>query len=127
MLSSSTSSKPITCKVNSWREHGISGNNHSFRRLSIELQQTALSGLLRHLFAALQEIRIRDRLVINVGDYTIYCADADENKVGGCTVAVRNDYKNLVELNVKMHLCTSAESQRMQTLDCKCSLTCEYR
>ncbi|KAK6743078.1 hypothetical protein RB195_010381 [Necator americanus] len=25
------------------------------------------------------------------------CGDADENKVGGCAIAVRNDYKNLVE------------------------------
>ncbi|KAK6735613.1 hypothetical protein RB195_018683 [Necator americanus] len=30
-------------------------------------------------------------------NYTIYCGDADENKVGGCAIAVRNDYKNLVE------------------------------
>ncbi|KAK6760860.1 hypothetical protein RB195_022071 [Necator americanus] len=27
----------------------------------------------------------------------MYCGDADENKVGGCAIAVRNDYKNLVE------------------------------
>ncbi|KAK6735767.1 hypothetical protein RB195_018793 [Necator americanus] len=35
--------------------------------------------------------------VISIENYTIYCGDADENKVGGCAIAVRNDYKNLVE------------------------------
>ncbi|KAK6728908.1 hypothetical protein RB195_006149 [Necator americanus] len=30
-------------------------------------------------------------------NYTTYCGDADENKVGGCAMAVRNDYKYLVE------------------------------
>ncbi|KAK6757532.1 hypothetical protein RB195_015382 [Necator americanus] len=70
------------------------------RTLSSELQQAALSRLLRHLcvpFAALQETRMRDRSVISIENYTIYCGDADENRVGGCTIAVRNDYKNLVE------------------------------
>ncbi|KAK6750011.1 hypothetical protein RB195_002170 [Necator americanus] len=36
---------------------------------------------------------MRDRLVISIENYTIYCGDADENKVGGCAIAVRNDYK----------------------------------
>ncbi|KAK6760760.1 hypothetical protein RB195_021999 [Necator americanus] len=70
------------------------------RTLSSELQQAALSRLLRYLcvpFAALQETRMRDRLVMSIENYTIYCGDADENKVGGCAIAVRNDYKNLVE------------------------------
>ncbi|KAK6739847.1 hypothetical protein RB195_008378 [Necator americanus] len=70
------------------------------RTLSSELQQAALSRLLRYLcvpFAALQETRMRDRPVISIENYTIYCGDADENKVGGCAIAVRNDYKNLVE------------------------------
>ncbi|KAK6757250.1 hypothetical protein RB195_015212 [Necator americanus] len=40
---------------------------------------------------------MRDRLVISIKNNTIYCGDADENKVGGCAIAVRNDYKNLVE------------------------------
>ncbi|KAK6760211.1 hypothetical protein RB195_021632 [Necator americanus] len=40
---------------------------------------------------------MRDRPVISIENYTIYCGDADENKVGGCAIAVRNDYKNLVE------------------------------
>ncbi|KAK6734771.1 hypothetical protein RB195_018141 [Necator americanus] len=40
---------------------------------------------------------MRDRPVISIKNYTIYCGDADENKVGGCAIAVRNDYKNLVE------------------------------
>ncbi|KAK6749578.1 hypothetical protein RB195_001909 [Necator americanus] len=68
--------------------------------LSSELQQAALSRHLRYLyvpFAALQETRMRDRPVISIENYTIYCGDADENKVGGCAIAVRNDYKNLVE------------------------------
>ncbi|KAK6735977.1 hypothetical protein RB195_018941 [Necator americanus] len=58
------------------------------RTLSSELQQAALSTLLRYLcvpFAALQETRMRDRPVISIENYTIYCGDADENKVGGCT------------------------------------------
>ncbi|KAK6749706.1 hypothetical protein RB195_001985 [Necator americanus] len=70
------------------------------RTLSSELQQAALSRLLRYLcvpFSALQETRMRDRPVISIENYTIYCGDADENKVGGCAIAVRNDYKNLVE------------------------------
>ncbi|KAK6728588.1 hypothetical protein RB195_005933 [Necator americanus] len=69
------------------------------RTLSSELQQAALFRLLRYLyvpFAALQETRMRDRPVISIEDYTIYC-DADENTVGGCAIAVRNDYSNLVE------------------------------
>ncbi|KAK6757376.1 hypothetical protein RB195_015290 [Necator americanus] len=70
------------------------------RTLSSELQQAALSTLLRYLcmpFAALQETRMRDRPVISIENYTIYCGDADENKVGGCAIAVRNDYTNLVK------------------------------
>ncbi|KAK6764021.1 hypothetical protein RB195_024377 [Necator americanus] len=68
--------------------------------LSSELQQLALSRLLRYLhapFAALQKTRIRDRPPISVDNYTIYCGDSDERKIGGCAVAVRNDYNNLVE------------------------------
>ncbi|KAK6765413.1 hypothetical protein RB195_025366 [Necator americanus] len=56
------------------------------RTLSSELQQAALSRLLRYLCvpsAALQETRMRDRPVISIENYTIYCGDADENKVGG--------------------------------------------
>ncbi|KAK6764671.1 hypothetical protein RB195_024844 [Necator americanus] len=40
---------------------------------------------------------MRDRPVISIEHYTIYCGDADEKKVGDCAIAVRNDYKNLVE------------------------------
>ncbi|KAK6737831.1 hypothetical protein RB195_020127 [Necator americanus] len=40
---------------------------------------------------------MRDRPVINVETYTICCGDGDEKKVDGCTIAVRNDYSNLVE------------------------------
>ncbi|KAK6756100.1 hypothetical protein RB195_014472 [Necator americanus] len=39
---------------------------------------------------------MRDRPVISIENYIIYCCDADENKVG-CATAGRNDYKNLVE------------------------------
>ncbi|KAK6763119.1 hypothetical protein RB195_023723 [Necator americanus] len=56
------------------------------RTLSSELQQAALSRLLRHLcvaFAALQETRVRDLPVISIENYTIYCGDADEKKVDG--------------------------------------------
>ncbi|KAK6734565.1 hypothetical protein RB195_018012 [Necator americanus] len=72
----------------------------SRRTLSNELQETAMSRVLRSLcvpFVAVQETRMRDRPVISIENYTIYCGDADENKVGGCAIAVRNDYKNLVE------------------------------
>ncbi|KAK6727627.1 hypothetical protein RB195_005363 [Necator americanus] len=40
---------------------------------------------------------MRDRPVISIENHTIYCSDADENNVGGCAIAVRNDYMNLVE------------------------------
>ncbi|KAK6764260.1 hypothetical protein RB195_024541 [Necator americanus] len=40
---------------------------------------------------------MRHRPVISIENYTIYCGDADENKAGGCAIAVRNDRKNLVE------------------------------
>ncbi|KAK6736464.1 hypothetical protein RB195_019268 [Necator americanus] len=39
---------------------------------------------------------MRDRAAISIENYTIYSGDADENKVGGCAIAVRN-YKKLVE------------------------------
>ncbi|KAK6755499.1 hypothetical protein RB195_014084 [Necator americanus] len=88
------------------------------RTLSSELQQAALSTLLRYLcvpFAALQETRMRDRPVISIENYTTYCGDADENKVGGCAIAVRNDYKNLVEEfgSTMIRLFTTAGSRRM--------------
>ncbi|KAK6729513.1 hypothetical protein RB195_006516 [Necator americanus] len=70
------------------------------RTLSSELQQATLSRLLRYLcvsFAALQETRMRDRPVTSIENYTIYYSDAEENKLGGCAIAVRNDYKNLVD------------------------------
>ncbi|KAK6765448.1 hypothetical protein RB195_025387 [Necator americanus] len=53
------------------------------RQLSSELQQAALSRLLRHLhapFAVFQETRIRDRPLISDDNYTIYCGYADERK-----------------------------------------------
>ncbi|KAK6727021.1 hypothetical protein RB195_004989 [Necator americanus] len=40
---------------------------------------------------------MRDQPVISIENYTIYCDATDESKVGGCAIAVRNDYKNLVE------------------------------
>ncbi|KAK6755846.1 hypothetical protein RB195_014312 [Necator americanus] len=64
------------------------------RGLSSELQQAALSRLLRYFcvpFAALQETGMRDRFVIRIENYTIFCDDADENKLGGCSIAVRNE------------------------------------
>ncbi|KAK6726134.1 hypothetical protein RB195_004447 [Necator americanus] len=70
------------------------------RTLSSELQQAALYRLLRYPcvpFVVLQETRMRDQPVINIENYTIYCGDGDENKVGGRAIAVRNDYKNVVE------------------------------
>ncbi|KAK6764462.1 hypothetical protein RB195_024689 [Necator americanus] len=72
------------------------------RTLVSELQQAACLGFclcdyLCVTFAALQETRIRDRPIISIENYTLYCGDADENKVGGCAIAVRNDYNNLVE------------------------------
>ncbi|KAK6742475.1 hypothetical protein RB195_010004 [Necator americanus] len=68
--------------------------------LSSELQQAALCSLLRYLyspFAALQETRIRERPLISIDIYTTFCCGADVRKVGGYTVAVRNNYINLVE------------------------------
>ncbi|KAK6751206.1 hypothetical protein RB195_002903 [Necator americanus] len=66
------------------------------RTLSSELQQAALSRLLRYLcvpFAALQETRMRDRPVISIENCVIYCGDADENKVDApfydCGIAER--------------------------------------
>ncbi|KAK6750170.1 hypothetical protein RB195_002267 [Necator americanus] len=70
------------------------------RTLASELQQSTLSKLLRYLcvpFAALQKSRMRDRPVISIKNYTVYCGDADENRVGGCAIAVRKDYNNLVK------------------------------
>ncbi|KAK6757127.1 hypothetical protein RB195_015133 [Necator americanus] len=63
--------------------------------LSSELQQAVLSRYLCVPFGALQETRMRDRPVISIKNNTI--CDADENKVGGGAIAVRNDCKNLVE------------------------------
>ncbi|KAK6741526.1 hypothetical protein RB195_009407 [Necator americanus] len=40
---------------------------------------------------------MRDRTVIRIENYTIYYGDDDENKVGGCVIDVKNDYKKLVE------------------------------
>ncbi|KAK6763050.1 hypothetical protein RB195_023666 [Necator americanus] len=60
------------------------------RTLSSGLQQAALCRLLRYLwvpFAAPQETRMRARPVISIENYTIYCGDADENKVDGCAIA----------------------------------------
>ncbi|KAK6732681.1 hypothetical protein RB195_016822 [Necator americanus] len=55
-------------------------------------------------FAILQETRITNPPAISVGDYTtvamlMYCGDANEEgeRERGCAVAMRNDYKNLVE------------------------------
>ena len=87
------------------------------RTLSSELQQAALSRLLRYLcvpFAALQETRMRDRPVISIENYTIYCGDADENKVGGCAIAVRNDYKNLVEFGTTSSRCAFLRPRNRQ-------------
>ncbi|KAK6765386.1 hypothetical protein RB195_025346 [Necator americanus] len=41
--------------------------------------------------------RIRHWSVISIKNYTIYCGDADENKIGGCAIPVRKDYNKLVE------------------------------
>ncbi|KAK6761806.1 hypothetical protein RB195_022769 [Necator americanus] len=68
----------------------------NYRTLSSELQQAALSRLLRYLcvpFAALQETRMRDRPVISIENYTIYCGDADENKMRLSTTADRRGRK----------------------------------
>ncbi|KAK6765299.1 hypothetical protein RB195_025291 [Necator americanus] len=40
---------------------------------------------------------MRDRPVITIEHYTIFCSDAGAKKVDGCTIAVRNDYNNLME------------------------------
>ncbi|KAK6762745.1 hypothetical protein RB195_023450 [Necator americanus] len=91
------------------------------RSLSTDLQQAALSRLLRYLHvpsAALQETRIRDRPLICIDNYTIYCSDADERKVGDCAIAVRNDYNNLVkEFGSTSSRCLVAGLQKTQTLD----------
>ncbi|KAK6762431.1 hypothetical protein RB195_023231 [Necator americanus] len=83
------------------------------RSLSSKLQQVALSRLLRYLhapFAVSQETRIRDGPVISIYNYAIYCGNADERKAGGCVVAVRNDYNNLVEeFELTSSRCTIAQ------------------
>ncbi|KAK6761226.1 hypothetical protein RB195_022333 [Necator americanus] len=40
---------------------------------------------------------MRDRPGVSTENYTIYCGDADENKVGGSAIVMKNDYNNLVE------------------------------
>ncbi|KAK6749618.1 hypothetical protein RB195_001929 [Necator americanus] len=81
------------------------------QKLSSELQQAALSRLLRYLcvpFAALQETHMRDRTVISIENYTTFRFDADENKVDGCAIAARNDYNNLVEefgISISIPMC----------------------
>ncbi|KAK6762743.1 hypothetical protein RB195_023450 [Necator americanus] len=96
------------------------------RSLSTDLQQAALSRLLRYLHvpsAALQETRIRDRPLICIDNYTIYCSDADERKVGDCAIAVRNDYNNLVkEFGSTSSRCLVAGLQKTQTLDRESSM-----
>ncbi|KAK6751907.1 hypothetical protein RB195_003369 [Necator americanus] len=70
------------------------------RSLWKELQQTALSRLLRYLhapFAALQETSNSDPPIVSNDNYIISCGDADERKVGGFIMGERNDYNNLVE------------------------------
>ncbi|KAK6733774.1 hypothetical protein RB195_017499 [Necator americanus] len=99
------------------------------RSLASELQQAALSRLLRYLcvpFAALQETRMRDRPVISIENYTIYCGDADENKAGGCAITVRNDCNNLAEeFGSTSSRCSfpRLRDRRGRTLDRKCSPT----
>ncbi|KAK6764933.1 hypothetical protein RB195_025029 [Necator americanus] len=68
--------------------------------LSSELQQAALSRLLRYPhspFADIEEAHIRDYFLISIDNYTIYRGDADERKVRSCAIAVRNNYNDLVE------------------------------
>lgn len=70
------------------------------RSLSSDIQQSALSRLLSYFhapFAALQETRLKDRPVINVGEYAIYCGNADDRRVGGCAIAVRKDFNGMIE------------------------------
>ncbi|KAK6764110.1 hypothetical protein RB195_024438 [Necator americanus] len=67
--------------------------------MSSDLQQTALSRLLRNLwvpFATLRETGIRNRPFISIGDYTIYCSNDDDEKKISCAIAVRNDYANMM-------------------------------
>ncbi|KAK6744867.1 hypothetical protein RB195_011531 [Necator americanus] len=40
---------------------------------------------------------MRDRYAISIENYTIYCGDADEKKVGSCAIAARKNYNQLVE------------------------------
>ncbi|KAK6754304.1 hypothetical protein RB195_013354 [Necator americanus] len=68
------------------------------------------------------ETSIKDRPIINIDNYIIYCGVADGKKVGGCTVEERLQPGGGVQNSiVMMHLCTIACSQRTQALDCKCS------
>ncbi|KAK6763961.1 hypothetical protein RB195_024336 [Necator americanus] len=70
------------------------------RSLSGKLQQPAVSRPLRYLhalFAALREIRIRNRVLTSIDSDAIHCSDVDEREVGGGAIAVRNDNNNLVE------------------------------
>ncbi|KAK6743269.1 hypothetical protein RB195_010495 [Necator americanus] len=56
-------------------------------------------------FAALQETHIRDQPLIDTDNYTFYCDDADEKKVGGCAIVIRNDYNNLMEFGSTSSRC----------------------
>ncbi|KAK6729031.1 hypothetical protein RB195_006218 [Necator americanus] len=55
---------------------------------------------------------MRDRPVISIENYTIYCGDADENKVGGCAIAVRNDYNNLAQRRLDASLETAENNSK---------------
>ncbi|KAK6725442.1 hypothetical protein RB195_004023 [Necator americanus] len=47
-----------------------------------------------------------DRFVISIENYNIYCDDADEKKVGGCVIAVKNKYNNPEEFDSSSPRCT---------------------
>ncbi|KAK6738511.1 hypothetical protein RB195_020549 [Necator americanus] len=97
--------------------------------VSLSGEQAALPRLQRYLYgpsAALQETPIRDRPLINIDIYTIYCGNAGEKsrKLRNSNEKRRQQSGGEVWINVaKMRLCTIGGSQRTQTPDRKCSRT----
>ncbi|KAK6743106.1 hypothetical protein RB195_010401 [Necator americanus] len=102
------------------------GNTYPFRHADLPyiVKQTATSrlpivlGYVCVSFVAVQEIRIRDGIVIRIGDSTIYRRDADEKKVRGCVLTVINEQNNLLD-EVGLTSSKSAVARLRSHRECK--------
>ncbi|KAK6737183.1 hypothetical protein RB195_019712 [Necator americanus] len=70
--------------------------NRTFNRAVYRLLGRTSRIALESMYGDVRQTCMRDRLVISIEKYTIYCGD-DENKVGGCAIPVRKGYNNLVK------------------------------